>query len=430
MTRTPPIAAQLNDLLAKHANERVNGKVASMRTQELTHDVLHKVFKDLKRLGYHLEKPQNIGDRHIEALVKLWHEEGKANSTMQNQLSRLRIFADWIGKPGLVRKKGIPAYLPEVAADTLVVRVNADHSKAWITNGIDVVAKIRQAERVDDRFGLMLMMQLAFGLRREEVLKCRPWKADEGEFLRVFPGEGKNGRPRLIPIQNAQQRAILVYVKSRVKITKAIGWEYTASGDHATLEKNIRRYAHCAEKVGMTKKDAGVTGHGLRAQFAENAALLAKFVPPTLGGDRHMADANDLLLGRMKVAEALGHSEISITGPYYGQFKRGTPTFDPTAHKRIIESGLKFLATRREDEQILPERLTDVGMIVVDLSTHGIQMTPMQAHALWRVHSKRHASSWLKPGDGIREAITVASWQLVQDDARGQHSLELVYATS
>ncbi len=72
------------------------------------------------------------------------------------------------------------------------------------------------------------------------------------------------------------------------------------------------------KKLGMTKKDAGVTGHGLRAEYLEDQALLLGYIPPTLGGTNDQMDKENLHIIQRKVSELAGHSRTSVTAAYYG----------------------------------------------------------------------------------------------------------------
>ncbi len=77
------LKAQLDALLVKHAGTRVNGSVASDRTSEAARDSLHASFTRLTKLGYHLQKPENLGEKHIQALCTFWHE--KSTSRRQSK---------------------------------------------------------------------------------------------------------------------------------------------------------------------------------------------------------------------------------------------------------------------------------------------------------------------------------------------------------
>ena len=173
----------------------------------------------------------------------------------------------------------VAKYLSDVDPKLLVVCTAAKQSKSWTEHGIDLVSKFREVDECDLHLGFMLRLELAFGLRREEVLKCDPHLQDYGHYLQVFPGMGKGGRWRNIPIISEAQRATLEYVKARVPKNKPLGWEWSVAGKKVSLEQNIRRYENLMASLGFTKADSGVTGHGLRAQFAENHSLLLGMLP-------------------------------------------------------------------------------------------------------------------------------------------------------
>lgn len=98
-----PCLQKLNALLAENAGRRVNGNVASHSTTSSYGDVLKKCFRQLLALGYKLEDPRNLKEKHVEALCRHWVEKGIAPSTMKTDLSKLRIFARWIDKHNLVK---------------------------------------------------------------------------------------------------------------------------------------------------------------------------------------------------------------------------------------------------------------------------------------------------------------------------------------
>ena len=70
------LIAQLNIILAQHAGTRVNGKVASDRTTSSYGEGLRTIFNKLLSMGYKLEKPGSLSEKHIEALCKEWYPWG------------------------------------------------------------------------------------------------------------------------------------------------------------------------------------------------------------------------------------------------------------------------------------------------------------------------------------------------------------------
>lgn len=404
---------KVNAVMELHGWRRVNGTVASERTQTLTKEVVYAAIWLLHELGYKIQDPKNLGERHIEVLVKhWWYCQHKKIKTIQNDLSRLRVFCAMLGKPGMVG--AVQKYLPDVDPGLLKVRSAAQTTKSWSGNGIDPVETFRKVDERDSRLGLMLRLELGFGLRREEVLKCNPHVQDYGQYLQVFPGMGKGGRWRNIPIQSSAQRELLEYVKARAPKDKPLGWEYARSGQAASLEQNIRRYENLMASLGFTKADAGVTGHGLRAQFAENQALLLGMVPPTMGGRAGQLDRSDLGVLKAKVAQALGHSRQSVMIAYIGSSRASIR--DPLDEQRqeTLRKSLRMLDVVGLPE-VPAERLNDCRAIQDALADLGLGLTVEQAHVLWAKHARRHGVDWLASERAVSIALRVTAEAMLED---------------
>ena len=398
------LITKLNAILAEHAHTRVNGNVASHRTATAAGDALCTCLRLLVELGYRVQDPRNIEEKHIKALCVEWYAKKKAPKTIQGYLSQLRIFSGWIGKAGLV--KDVYYYLPGVPRDELRVSAVARRSKSWAEMGIDVANKVEIALQLNERFGLMLLAQVSFGLRRLEVLQMKPWKCDKENRFAVYKTKG--GRPRDVDIDTEVQRAVLNLIKSKVGKNDYLGWKYRTDGAPATLEYSERRYNYFMEKTGITKALAEVTGHGLRAQFAENAALLRHLIPPTLGGTGGQMEREDLDLSRVQVSELLGHSRKSVTTAYYGSFGRETRLDSPDRAKLAIEAGFAALAA----DQLLAipqERQGDCACLLTELMSIGVYDEPRKVQALWNHHSRRHAIEWLTPAAGANLAALEAA---------------------
>jgi integrase len=402
---------KVNIIMALKGGTRVNGKVASERTQTLTKEVVCAAIRRLHELGYKIQDPKNLGERHIEVLVRdWWYCKKKKVKTIQNELSRLRVFAAKLGKPGMVGR--LEKYLPDEDPASLIVRSAAKSSKAWSAHGIDMVAKFVEVDQRDAKLALMLRLELAFGLRREEVLKCNPHVQDCGSYLQVFPGMGKGGRARTIPVASAAQRQLLDFVKSRSPKNRPLGWEYMASGAPASLEQNIRRYENLMASLGLTKSESGVTGHGLRAQFAENHSLLLGLIPPTLASGAGRGDLSDLRVSKEKVAQALGHNRPSIMAAYIGRFDRHSEGQCPTERVAAIRAGLACIGDFC-DEIPLGSRLQDCVEIGAILARAGLTASYRQIHEIWSRHSRRNGVDWAEPGEDVLIAFEVQSLILI-----------------
>ncbi|MFS2023204.1 hypothetical protein [Massilia sp. CT11-137] len=370
-------------------------------------------LQPLLTLGYKIQDPRNLGERHIQVLVKhWWYCQHKKPKTIQNDLSRLRVFCAMLGKPGMVGS--VHKYLPGVDPELLKVRSAAQATKSWSGNGIDLVAKFREVDEREPCLGLMLRLELGFGLRREEVLKCNPHVQDFGQYLQVFPGMGKGGRWRNIPIASTAQRELLDYVKARVPKNKPLGWEYTRAGGAASLEQNIRRYENLMTSFGFTKADAGVTGHGLRAQFAENHALLLGMMPPTMGGDAGQLDRADLGVLKVKVAQALGHNRPSVTTAYIGSFKADGRDVADDHGLETIQKALRLLEIVGLPA-VPMERMSDCKLIRNAVASLGLAPSEEQIHMLWAKNSRRNGVEWMTPEHEIPLVLRASAEALLND---------------
>ena len=404
------LIGRLNALLQEHAHKRVNGKVASDRTTTAAGESLRASFRALWNLGYRLDDPKNLAEKHLFALCKHWYETGHAPKTIQGNLSQLRIFARWIDKPDFV--KSATYYLPEVPPEKLRVSTVAPVSKSWAENGIDVCEKIMLADELDWRFGLMLRMQLAFGLRRMEVIQMKPWKNDRGDKFSAYATKG--GRPRDVHIHTVEQRQVLDLVKSRVNRGESLGWSMTRSGRPATLKYSIQRYSHYLPRIGISRDMSIVTGHGLRAQYAENAALVAKMIPPTLGGTGGQMDRDELTTTREQVSELLGHSRVEVTSSYYGSFGRSQKADPPERAKDTITAAVALLPdallTRVKDEHF-----DDCMGLFREIARLDVTVTLPQVQALWQVHSLRHNTQWAGPTKDNAAALEAAAMRIQRE---------------
>lgn len=398
------LITKLNAVLQEYSGTRVNGNVASEGTKTTLGDSLRASFRRLGPLGYKLQSPENLSDKHIAALCKFWYQNDYAARSIQTKLSYLRIFCRWVGKGEMV--KDAPHYLPNVPKSDLRANTSAKRSKSWSANGIDVAEKVREADALDPRFGAMLRLALAFGLRRKEVLQCCPWKVDRVDKFAAY--ETKGGRPRDIHIDTPEQRKVLDYVKTMVKKNEYLGWRTKDDGSAADTKFSMKKWYRMLTKIGITRKDSLVSGHGLRAQYAENAALIASVIPPTLGGTGGQMPKEDLDLKRAQVSELLGHSRISITSAYYGTFGRDNTPDLPDRTKLAIEAALLMIPPAKL-KKVPGSRLHDCMRLTKELMAIDACSDARVVHALWEYHSSRHCTDWLAPGEQNVAALEAAA---------------------
>ena len=108
-------------------------KAVSAKTQSERASALFRCFRDLHALGFKIRNPYRLGGRHVAALLADWTADRPrarratlSAATVQTELSHLRTFAGWIGKPGLVRPA--ESYVSAPASVTRRYAATADRS--------------------------------------------------------------------------------------------------------------------------------------------------------------------------------------------------------------------------------------------------------------------------------------------------------------
>jgi site-specific recombinase XerC len=257
------LTQQIKTALDEYAFHSARGRRAAERTKQLYFGSVCAAFRQLAEMGYKLQKPENLKEKHVQALVQHWWEEQKLTpKSLENNLSRLRRFCTIVGHPRLVKKA--EHYLPDTPKDALAVRKPTKEPPA--VSDAEMEALFIRADEKDWRFGLMLRMQFALGLAVEEALKCNPHSQYRSNTFYVGPGEGIGKRTRMIRLTNPKQHEMLDLVKSKIPAGERLGWFINKNGSRATLKQNLARYRHLARVVGLTK-ESGITTRSLRQMF-------------------------------------------------------------------------------------------------------------------------------------------------------------------
>jgi len=301
---------ELTKLVETHGGKAaLKNKQVSSATKDARKKRLITAFRTLRMLGYKIDNPRNLTEKHVKALTDKMIADGKSASLIQNVVSTLRVFSGWIGKPNMV--KGLSTYAPGVKRSYA-----AEQDKSWEGNGIDVDAIITIISAKDNYVGMQLRAAQYFGLRRREAIMLKPIKDAREEGLYVIHGT-KGGRARMIPVETNEQKALLKQLQT------------FAAGNHGRLvapgqriDQAIERYNYLLKCFGLTKAFMGVTGHGLRHQFAIESLARKGFTAPVRMTDGQTQKSTpELEQSRMHVSEELGHSRVNITNAYYGKFQ-------------------------------------------------------------------------------------------------------------
>lgn len=324
---------QLAEIIGRHNEMHASrNKVISHRTRDARSQALFRMFRQLRDLGYRVE-PCNLGERHVAALMRFWsahqhftamaRQEPFSAAYIQQQLSILRVFAGWIGKPGLVRSAA--AYVDDPGRVTRHGAARQDRS--WYGHGVDAEELVSQVEATDRHVGVQLRLMMAFGMRRKEAVMFWPHVAEvpayalpDGHpsaqrfvsFLRIRRGT-KGGRLRYTAVRNDIQRRALEEAR---RIARQ---PYDHVGHPGlSLKQSLDRFSNVVRSVGITRAVLGVTAHGLRHEFANDLYFeIAQVRAPVRGGDPAL-DPTVRLDAYRQVAEQLGHHRPRISGAYLG----------------------------------------------------------------------------------------------------------------
>ncbi|HEY8102688.1 MAG TPA: integrase domain-containing protein [Burkholderiaceae bacterium] len=340
MSQNADWKSKLQAIIDAHNHRHAKrAKDVSRRTQAARAEALFVIFKLLRSLGFELA-PKHLDGNNVKHLFWHWTCDSRIKERcarhhvtmlvkphsaayLQFLASTLNTFSGWIGKPGLVLPPARYGIDPKLFKRTYV----AQHDKSWSASKNDIAQLIERVARIDDRVAIMLELQWTTGLRRKEAVMFQPRQAivpaglvpidsPVAEYyvssLSIERGT-KGGRLRLIPLVNDAQRDAI----ERAKHFAAYPTSYLGQPGK-TLLQNLDRYKNVLSQAGITKKDLGITGHGLRHQFAGDKYFdLAKLACPVRGGDP-MQDPQLLERVLRAVSQQLGHNRPAISQAYLG----------------------------------------------------------------------------------------------------------------
>ena len=284
-------------------------KKVGQGTQDKRATVINGFFSDLFSLGYKVESIHNLKEKHLIAVFNFLEGKGQSPSTIQNKISIMRVFCEWIGKNGMVRDSAL------YVKDKVSVRRSmvAKEDKSWDGKGIDVLTKLPEIAEEDKTVALVLELCWAFGLRVREALMLRPEVSHEGDFLMLREGT-KGDRSRIVPAQNAIQKNVLMRAKEVAdKKTGFLGKR------GQTMEQKRDHFYYVMKKLGITIAESEISAHGLRHQYMQTRfAQMLGIDAPVKGGDLSKVDKDEFHVASQKLMEEAGHTRVTIGASYYG----------------------------------------------------------------------------------------------------------------
>ncbi|MGS2724931.1 phage integrase N-terminal domain-containing protein [Porticoccus sp. GXU_MW_L64] len=283
---------KLNYELKQLCKTNRDGSHSTRSTREAN---LQKMANDLHKLGFRGMRARSLKQKHVDALVKQYQQEGINPRTLKNRLSYLRWWADKIGRPQVVARSNSHY-------DIQPIQYKAVESKA---QNLDQ----QQLNRIDDpHIKISLELQATFGLRREESIKFIPSYADQQDHIILKATWCKGGKARIIPIENHQQRDVL----NRAHQLAGNG---SLIPRHLSYVQQMRRYEKQTAKAGFHKL------HGLRHAYAQAKYLeLTGWPAPVCGGPTKQQLTTEQReidrQARLAVSKLLGHEREQITQNY------------------------------------------------------------------------------------------------------------------
>jgi site-specific recombinase XerC len=270
----------------------------SFATQADRERILYLVANQLAEMGYHQMSPDSLRPKHVDALVSRWKDEAIGTGTIKNRMSAIRWWAEKVGKDNVVARSN-RAY----SIEDRVLVTNRSRAKT-----VDVTCMAR----VTDAYtATSLLLQVAFGLRREESIKIIPAWADKGDTLHLKDAWTKGGKYREIPITTAEQRAALDAAKALAKGGSLIPAQMR-------YRDQLNRFRAQCDKAGV----GGV--HGLRHQYAQTRyqALTGWKCPAASGLSSKQLNASQKArdkAARLTISAEMGHGREQITAVYLGR---------------------------------------------------------------------------------------------------------------
>ena len=241
--------------LCRHCREGAYG------TQNKRERMLALMANQLHALGNRGMTTRSLKPKHVEALVKLWFDQGLSIGTLKNRMAVIRWWVQKVDKQNVVARSNAHYVIPYRRFVT-----NESKAKTVTRSQLD---KVR-----DEHVRMSLELQQAFGLRREEAIKFQPGFADRGDHLVLKASWTKGGRERTIPIRTEAQRDVL----NRARRLAGLG---SLIPSYRNYVQQLRIYEGNTLRAGLSQM------HGFRHAYAQNRyEELTGWQAPAVGGPK------------------------------------------------------------------------------------------------------------------------------------------------
>jgi integrase/recombinase XerC len=229
-------------------------------------------------------EPSDLQPETVRAHIAELGRAGDARSSVARKISALRTFVRYLRREGYIehdptaltvaprREQTLPAHLTEQEMETLLAQPDA-------------------SKPLGRRDRAILELFYASGLRLSELEALNLDSIDlRGRMVRVM---GKGRKERMVPFNQASERALRAWLKDRAAISRGEALFVNFRGTRLTgrsVDRLLRKY------VRQFSTQTGISPHALRHSFATH--LLQR------GADLRA------------IQELLGHTRISTTQRY------------------------------------------------------------------------------------------------------------------
>jgi integrase len=297
-------------------------RTISQRRQEAFFGNIQVTISTMRKLRMPLANLSDMNRKRMVACVDYWwNEQDLEVGTINDRVSVIRRFMAMVGKPDTIPSDAVWRRVLQDNGIDLPKRDNVlKMEKGWVDLGIDPCSIINAIAKEEPVCGIWLELEWRFGFRLNEVVQVQPARSLKGEFILIERGT-KGGKTRQVPFSSNPERAALqraVFeraIKMAEKLPKGI---LTIRGRN--LEQAKSRMEYLMRKYGATKDQLGITGHGLRHQFAcdlfKDLTGLPAPVLKQLPDSAYLAKRELVHAALLEVARQMGHERVSISAAY------------------------------------------------------------------------------------------------------------------
>ncbi|MER9177788.1 integrase domain-containing protein [Mesorhizobium sp. M0955] len=269
----------------------------SYGTQNNRRRGLSAMANDLVDLGYKLPSATSLKPKHVDALVERWLDTDTSDASIRNRLTWLRWWAEKVNKVNVVNRDNAAYGVAERGEVTRNRAQVLDHAKLGTIECPYIKASV--------------LLQVAFGLRREEAMKFQPQAAIRADQIALQASWTKGGRARTVPVTTLEQRQVLEHI---MRLVPGGGSLIPAQMSYV---EHLKRFEYQTLKAGLRNT------HGFRHAYAQQryAVLTGQSCP--LAGGKRWADMNGNeratdRAARHRISAELGHGRLKITDTYLG----------------------------------------------------------------------------------------------------------------